>query len=1293
MAVDWDKIRDGFTAALQLEPELRLPFVHHLAGPNDDLRRELEALLRAHADATASLTLLGGSASPPSVNADAAPPLDPRFSIQYRIGEGGMGTVYLAIDTEHGARVAVKTIGRMNASALLRFKNEFRALADVAHPNLVRLFELRGDGMTWFFTMEFVEGLPFLRYVRRTESDAAAASTTSGVAEPHQTPVRPVQAIATNLDEDRLRLAFPQLVEAVAAIHAAGKLHCDLKPSNVLVATDTGRVVVLDFGLIAEIDAPIWATSGRSVVGTVAFMSPEQARAEALSEASDWYSVGVILYQALTGRLPIDGADFVEILTLKQTTAPTPPRELNPSAPDDLSRLAMQLLDRDAPARPGGREILRRLERRAPSAPESKGAFIGRAAQLAQLHDALRDVRAGSQKTAYVHGASGAGKSALIRQFLHELPATVLVLSGRCYERESVPYKALDAVMDAIATQLAIMDNAAEFLDPDVAYLARVFPVLLQVAAVRESGADAAPIADVQEVRRRASRGLRQLLRRLSGRYLLVVAIDDLQWSDLDSTMLMQSLLAAPHAPRLLFLGSYRSEHADSSPVLTRLLQHDSTALKVHVGQLSDDEARALARGRSSARVTADALEMIVREARGVPLFVEQLAHALDEAGPADHEGLSFDTVLRRRLAGLDLSSRRLLEHIVVGGQPLPQAAIVEAAGVPPEQALRDLAALRAQQWVRGEGVGKDDNIEPFHDRIRESIVDALSSDELISRHQALAQALEPIGVDPEILVVHWSGCGRYEKATHYARRAADRAAETLAFNRAARLYGQALEWQGPDSADARALEQNLADALAHAGLSLEAGDAYLRASRHRDVAEALLFKQRAAEQYLNHGHVEKGFEVLDDLVRAVGLPMPKHGLHAVLGLQIERLRLWARGIRRVGPPRAAADVESLRLDVCLTVGRGLSMIEPIQGAEYQTRACRLALDLGDPKRIALTLAIEAALEVTAGYRARRRVARLLERSDQVSAQLDDVHVSAHTRLLRGVTHYLQGEWAPALECCRDAEVLFRERCRNAWWEIDQSASFALWTLNHMGRMAEVARRRGPLLKEASERGDRILRNHITTGNNVLAPLSQGEDPERVRAELVEAVKPFSGQGYHMPHLLRMFGLVEIELFRQDGLAAHAMIDGDLRHIRSSLLMEVQFLRIEVLGQRARCGLAAAAADPRARRGHLETVRRCVRALERIGSPWPVAYATPLHAELTLIDGNTEASVALLKTAVARYDALDMSLRAAAVAYRLGEVVGGNEGLAIRAASTSRMRMLGVTNPAAIARGFMPSVL
>ena len=247
----------------------------------------------------------------------------------------------------------------------------------------------------------------------------------------------------------------------------------------------------------------------------------------------------------------------------------------------------------------------------------------------------------------------------------------------------------------------------------DVAYLARVFPVLLQVGRVP---ATATPVQRIVDVRNPPPGLTRAASSAAPPGW-------PLPFDPSRSTTCNGAISTAPrccshywhrHNRRGCCSWELPQRDAQGSVALAQLLRGCPGALKVHVGQLSNDEAAALARSRLGPRITADAIEIVVNEARGVPLFLEQLAHALDEAGEASAGELSFDAVLRRRLGALEATSRRLLEHIVVGGQPLPQAAIVDAAGVPAEQALRDLAALRSQQWVRSQGVGRDDTIEPF---------------------------------------------------------------------------------------------------------------------------------------------------------------------------------------------------------------------------------------------------------------------------------------------------------------------------------------------------------------------------------------------------------------------------------------------------------------------------------------------------------------------------------------------------------------------------------------------------
>jgi hypothetical protein len=282
-----------------------------------------------------------------------------RYELLRELGSGGVGSVYLAQVRQTGEPVALKKLSRVDAKSVLRFKREFRSLANMQHPNLVRLYDLEReqDGI-WFLTMEYVPGTDLVSHLRPPGAPAPDWHT----------------------DSARVLSSFRQLARGVSALHGAGMLHRDLKPSNVLVTDD--RVLVLDFGLVRNIDErDARVTEEGMVSGTPAYMAPEQACAQPLHEAADWYAVGVMLYEVLAGELPFDGS-LVQIMRQKVESEPTPIAQLEPDAPRALTDLCMALLRRDPSQRPSGAEILSRLGGTHPPVTRTTGETAASVARL-----------------------------------------------------------------------------------------------------------------------------------------------------------------------------------------------------------------------------------------------------------------------------------------------------------------------------------------------------------------------------------------------------------------------------------------------------------------------------------------------------------------------------------------------------------------------------------------------------------------------------------------------------------------------------------------------------------------------------------------------------------------------------------------------------------------------------------------------------------------------------------------------------------------------------------------------
>ncbi|HET6891286.1 MAG TPA: protein kinase, partial [Pyrinomonadaceae bacterium] len=1043
-----------------------------------------------------------------------------RFKIRRRLGSGGMGVVYEAHDRQTDKVLALKALTRTEASHIARFKKEFRSLADVSHPNLVALYEFMSDGEYWFFTMELVQGVNFLEYVRpgyrskRSQSSISPTllkstsdqGTPSEAVADYEAETQQLAGASTTLSEDtsreiavetrlsksklepgRLESALRQLCEGLHALHQTGKLHRDIKPSNVLI-TRQGRVVILDFGLVAEVEAQgIHETM--SLAGTPDYMSPEQGAQLPISTPSDWYSVGVMLYQALTGHLPFTGK-FFEVMMNKQNFDPPRPSSLVPDVPPELDDLCMRLLARVPEERPSGHEILRILGHgktgplQRPLMPAGISSsftttpFVGRQTQMQQLHDAFAVSRGDQTVTVYVHGESGMGKTALVRNFLDQLRRredNVVILEGRCYERESVPYKALDGVIDSLTKYLlALPDGKVEAVLPrDVLALARLFPVMLQVDAIFNAPQREHEIPDPFTLKRRAFAALRELLARIADRQPLVLYIDDLQWSDGDSTSLLEEILRPPDSPPLMLIASFRTEDLETKVFLRTLLEKTGSEIcrEIRVTALTREEARNLAQNLlgSNLPATGPIVNSMIREARGNPFLLEQLSQYASSAEQAATTGISLGVMLTSRLRSLPKGTRQFVDVLAVAGRPIRPEVAYQAAGLSGDE-LPLVSSLRAAQFLRS---GEDHTIELYHNRIQETLIAQLPPGTVTKVHRRLAHALEARGIDdPEALYEHYMGAGERVRAAMHAGVAAKKAADLLAFDRAAAFYRRALELAPARGAELIDLKRGLAEALVNAGRPAEAAKAYLDLANDTSATHGMDLKRRAAEQLLMGGHIKEGLEVIRSVLKSVGLTLPAGPKRALLSLILKRIQIRLRGLNFTERSvKEISETDLMRIDICGAVAAGLGAVDLIRGADFQCRYLLLALRAGEPFRVARAMAFEAAQTASRGAPTRKRAVQIAQRGEELAQRVGHPHAIGLSIWASGVAAYLVGHWKNAAMLCERAAEVLRDRCTGVMWELTIAHRFMLSAMLYMGEVGEVSRRVPGLLAAALDQG------------------------------------------------------------------------------------------------------------------------------------------------------------------------------------------------------------------------------
>jgi eukaryotic-like serine/threonine-protein kinase len=1251
-----------------------------------------------------------------------------RYRIERELGRGGMGIVYQAFDIERGARVALKALTQSDAINIYRLKNEFRQLSDISHPNLVSLHELTFDGEHWFFTMELVDGVTFDEYVAgaqlsQRQRTSFPQETMVGRArmlrDPSVTLSQPGLAQQgllprTQCDLTRLRSALAQLVAAISSLHEAGKLHRDIKPSNVLI-TPEGRVVVLDFGLVASAtrvdqdNQDPERTIGGNVFGTPAYMSPEQAAGEPLTPAGDWYSVGCILYEALTSRLPFDGT-VLQILKQKETQEPPRPSEIQSGIPEDLDQLCASLLRRKADERPQSAQLRRWFTGsavpptlRSTLAENHAELFVGREPHLATLAAAFERTKAGKSSVVFVHGYSGMGKSALVRCFANDLirGAEAVVLRGRCYERESVPYKAFDDIIDSLSRYMMRLpsEEASELLPRNIHSLARLFPVLKRVRAIANARHPLHPTSDPHELRNQAFGAFKDLLLRLSDWQPLVINIDDLQWADTDSARLLSYLLSQPDPPPAMFVGVYRREEASTTPFLRHVLAdpavNSSQTVHLRVDALAPDEAALLAEQmlHKLPAPRSRLAQAIARESEGVPFFIGELTRHVQELSD-EPQAVTLPDVISTRLRTLSSAGLRLLQVLSVAGRPLEQGVALEAAEILPSDRTT-FQELRAARMVRTRGTRQTDQAEAYHDRVRETVIRELPEERIREIHALLAQVSERWGVgEPEQLVVHYAEAGQGGRAGETAIHAARAAAEKLAFDRAADLYRKALELL-PDSDKARRqqLLLQLGEALAYAGRGAQSAEAYLCAAAEMDEASARPLKRIAAQQLLASGRFAAGSALTIELLDRAGVPFPDSRPKLKRAYGWTRWLLAVRGLRVPKHVRAAWHaVDAQRdprvkeqLDV-LSLFRELHGWDVLAGAWAQARYLAVALDAGDPSALLDALCGECFhLCAQAGGRHERRARRVLELIQELADIVGTPWAQAKYQSSLAVHRLIaKGQFRDALEAACSGLALLQQHSAGHSWDQTWLTALKFMCLEFTGELSELMRAATQTARDAADRDDRF-----TFGLLSLAlPLAQlmQDDPRAAQAYIAAQARKLD-EDFSWLHFSLLEREVDVLLYEGKGVEAFDAVKKHWDDVAKYPRRMGRLAHACAVLMRARTALAAYAEvqDP----ATLAIILHESQALRQLGAGF-AGFGPVIDAQLACLEGDRAAARLLYEEAVRifAHEQSDHALKY--VRYRLGELVGDVVGQATCRDIRGWLEHQGVVDAEQFIRIFLP---
>jgi len=734
-----------------------------------------------------------------------------RYKVAKKLGEGGRGIVFKAEDTRLDRTVAIKVIKGegLDHESFARFEQEAKATAGLSHPHIVAIYDIGQEGESHYLILEFVDG-PNLSGLIGSQPDARCDAATT------------------------LRIGS-QVCQALEYAHSHGILHRDIKPENIMI-TSAGLPKLMDFGLARALGGPNLTQRG-VIIGTPAYLPPEQALGKRSDTRSDLYSLGCVLYEMVTGRPPFHGDDPVKVIFSHINDLPMMPRKLAPEIPTALEQVILKLLAKDPDQRYQSAGEFFQALKSVIEGPEARPTYVevpteGKAAEtiptpeplwaqpLVDREQEIKILRTrldatlrGEGSLVFITGEAGIGKTRLA----YELSSYAKLRGAQClmsrgYEREgAVPYQPWSDIIKEYfrwAPPLLLFKAVGTFA-PE---LAKLVPEVGEKLGTIPSSAPA-PSAQ-QHVR--LYEAVTQFFVNISKESPLVLFLDDLQWFDDASMGLLLHMARAITAEHLLVVGAYRDLELEDQRSLSRSvakINRERLSYALPLKRLAFDHILQMTRQTFGEKVPSELPDLIYGKTEGNPFFVEEVLRSLVEEGavyPVEkgwgvkdlsqvHVPRGIKEVLGKKLESLDEESFHVLSTAAVIGREFSFPVLREVTGLG-ENELIDIIdkCLHARLVVDRHITGEE--VYAFADtQLRDVLYEDISTVRRRRHHLKVGEAIENVYARKtddylEALAYHFLEGNDLSKAVDYAQKAGDKAAKLFAWDQARRYYETALK-------------------------------------------------------------------------------------------------------------------------------------------------------------------------------------------------------------------------------------------------------------------------------------------------------------------------------------------------------------------------------------------------------------------------------------------------------------------------------------------------------------------